>query len=89
MRLFWIVSHRLTLAASATNQYITIYRQTSNIRHTKSQNLNVSYLVLQLSLPYPLKPGVNLRMNIYIWVINFIAYKGVAYISDLWPTHFF
>ena len=27
------------------------YYQTSNISHTKSQNLNVSFLVLQLSLP--------------------------------------
>ena len=32
--------------------------QTSNIRCTKSQNLNVSCLVLQLFLPNPLKPGV-------------------------------
>ena len=36
-----------------------IYHQISNIRHTKSQNLTVSRLVLQLSLPHPLKPGVN------------------------------
>ena len=33
--------------------------QTSNISHTKSQKLNVSCLVLQLSLPNPLKPGVK------------------------------
>ena len=31
-------------------------RQTSNISCTKSQNLNVSRLVLQLSVPIPLKP---------------------------------
>ena len=31
----------------------------SNIRCTKVQNLNVSHLVLQLSLPNPLKPGVK------------------------------
>ena len=30
--------------------------QTSNIRTTKSQNLNVSHVRLQLSLPNPLKP---------------------------------
>ena len=30
------------------------YRQTSNIRRTSSQNLNVSSPVLQLSLPDPL-----------------------------------
>ena len=39
------------------------YRQTSNISSTKSQNLNVSHLVLQLSLPNPLKPGVKSRMK--------------------------
>ena len=36
-----------------------IYHQTSNIRCTKSRNLNASRLVLQLSLPNPLKPGVK------------------------------
>ena len=35
------------------------YRQTSNISHTKPQNLKVSRLVLQLSLPNPVKPGVK------------------------------
>ena len=39
------------------------YRQTSDIRRTKSQHLNVSRLVLQLSLPSPLKPGVKSRMK--------------------------
>ena len=34
-----------------------IYLQTSNIRHTKFPNLNVSHLVS--SLPNPLKPGVK------------------------------
>ena len=32
-------------------------RETSNIRRTKFQTLNVSRLVLQLSLPNPFKPG--------------------------------
>ena len=41
-----------------------IYRKVSNIRRTKSQNLNASRLILQLSLPNPLKPGVKLRMKI-------------------------
>ena len=35
------------------------YRQFSNIRRTQSQNINVSRLVLQLSLPNPLKPSEN------------------------------
>ena len=37
--------------------------QTSNISHTKSPNFNVSCLLLQLSLPNPLKQGVKSRMK--------------------------
>ena len=36
----------------------------SNIRRTKSQDLNVSHLILQLSLPNPLKPGIKWRMKL-------------------------
>ena len=39
------------------------YRQFSNISRAQSQSINVSRLVLQLSLPNPLKPGVELRMK--------------------------
>ena len=39
------------------------YRQTSNIRCIKSPKLNVCRLVLQLSLPNPLKPGIGSRMK--------------------------
>ena len=39
------------------------YRKTSSISRTKSQNLKVSCLLLQWSLPNPLKPGVKLRMK--------------------------
>ena len=39
------------------------YRKVSNIRRTKSQNLNDSRRVLQLSFPYPLKSGVKSRMK--------------------------
>ena len=35
------------------------YRKVSNIRRTKFQNLNDSRLVLQLSVPNPLKPSVK------------------------------
>ena len=35
-----------------------------SISRTKFQNLNVSCLLLQWSLPNPLKPGVKLRMNV-------------------------
>ena len=39
------------------------YRKISNISRTKSQNLNDSRIVLQLSLPNPLKSGVKSRMK--------------------------
>ena len=39
------------------------YRKISNIRRTKSPSLNVSCLVLQLSLPNPMKPSVKSRMK--------------------------
>ena len=47
-------------------------RQTSNIRCTKSQNLDVSGLVLSLSLPSPSKQCVSWewRCSWSIWVIN-------------------
>ena len=38
-----------------------IYRQISNISRTKYQNLNMSCVFLQLSLPNSLKPGVKSR----------------------------
>ena len=40
-----------------------IKHQASNIRHTKSQNLNVPRQVLQLILLNPLKAGVKSRMK--------------------------
>ena len=43
--------------------YNEAYRKTSSISRTKSQNLNVSCILLQLSLLNPLKPGVKLRMK--------------------------
>ena len=39
----------------------TAYRKISNIRRTQSPNLNVPRLVLKLSLPNPMKPGVKSR----------------------------
>ena len=39
------------------------YRKTSNVRHTKSQNLHDSCHLIQLSLRNPLKPGVKLRLK--------------------------
>ena len=39
------------------------YRKTSSISRNKSQNWNVSCILLQLSSLNPLKPGVKLRMK--------------------------
>ena len=51
------------------------YRKVSNIRRTKSQDLNDSHFILKSSLANPLKPGDKSRMEMYIGVIdNFIAY---------------
>ena len=43
--------------------HMQVYRKISNIRHTKSQNLNDSHLVLKSSLPNPFKPCVKSRMK--------------------------
>ena len=43
--------------------FLETYRKLSNIRRTKSQHLNDSRLILQMSLPNLLKPGVKLRMK--------------------------
>ena len=60
----------------------TACREISNIRGTKTLELNDSRLVVQLSLPNPLKPGVKSRMKMwlvqrrqgtcsnYSWMIN-------------------
>ena len=42
------------------------YRKVSNIRRTKLPNLTASRLVLQLSLPNPMKPGVKSRMKMQL-----------------------
>ena len=43
-----------------------IYCDISNISYTKCPNFNDSHLVLQLSLPNPLKPDVKLRMKMQL-----------------------
>ena len=40
--------------------------QNSNKSRTKSQHLNDFHLVLELSLPNPLKPGVKSRMKMLL-----------------------
>ena len=70
---FDIIICRKLQEISMVNTHITMfvaimhtprdYRQVSNIRRTQSPNINASRLVLQLSLPNPLKPGVKLWMK--------------------------
>ena len=43
--------------------YVSNYRKVNSIRRTKSQNVNVSRLVMQLSLPNPLKLDVKSIMK--------------------------
>ena len=52
----------LLIMCTKIGQYLS-YCQMSNISYTKSQDLNVSLRVLQLSLPNLLKPGVKSRMK--------------------------
>ena len=83
---------QITLFQTCTHVH---YQLLSNLKYKphQSQYLNVSGLVLQLSLPNPLKPGVSQEWRCSwsrtdrwcsncIWVINnFIAYKGVTHIK--------
>ena len=46
-------------SVSASAAVVLTYREISNISYSKPQSLNVSRLVLQLSLHNPLKPGVK------------------------------
>ena len=56
----WEIAGRVVLAnIRFVTAWIVKYCQTSYIRCTKSQNLNVYRLVLQLSLPNSLKSGVK------------------------------
>ena len=68
----WIDKEEITMLFSAPTGeaqrfrkgfILKAYRKISSISRTKSQNLNVSCLLLQWSLPNPLKPGVKLRMK--------------------------
>ena len=57
-------------------------RQTSNISYAKSQTLNVSRLVLQLSLSNPLKSDIKLRMKDVVRA----APTGTVPITSKWST---
>ena len=57
--LWWITSYKSPYGVS-------IYRKIANIRRTKIQNVNDYRLVLQLSLPNPLNPGLKSRMKMQL-----------------------
>ena len=57
------MGQHINLSDTGNRIFHSNYRKISNIGHTKSLNLNVSHLVLQLSFPNPMKPGVKSRMK--------------------------
>ena len=61
------------------------YCQTSNIRRTKSQNLNVSHLVLQLSLPNLLKPAHTHLNILYLKCVLHNDVMTCESFSHYWP----
>ena len=58
----WCISFKILVEFVCQTIQLT-YCKLSNISHTKSPNLNVSPIVLQLSLPNPMKPAVKSRMK--------------------------
>ena len=69
-KLYWPVSspgygnwHGLSSLSRGLHTNVSHHNKTSTISRTKSQNLNVSCIPLQLSSLNPLKPGVKLRMK--------------------------
>ena len=73
--------------------------QISDIICTESQNSNVSCLILQLSLPSPLKPGVNMVPTDFKKCLNWLLSWKVLYFSiclenrqfsliNAWKWHF-
>ena len=64
MTLTWKISEKIIGSIRSCinlRAYCITYNQTSSIQCTKFQHWNVSRHSLQLSLPYPLKPGLKLR----------------------------
>ena len=61
--LFGFGNESMVLCKSVVSSVLIHYCQTFNISCTKFQNLNFSRLVLQLSLPNPLNPGVKSKMK--------------------------
>ena len=61
----------------------SVYRKISNIRGTKTSNLNDSHLILQLPLPNPLRPGVKSRNEDVVGA----APTGDAPTTSEWSTN--
>ena len=59
----WLIHEGWVMHIVSKLHHQLTYHQTSNIRPTKSQNLNVSRLVFKLFLPNPLKPDAKSRME--------------------------
>ena len=91
-------SGEFCLTVHDTTSAICTYRQTFNIRRTRSQHLNVSRLVLQF-FPIHWRQALcrewrcrccsaDRRCSNNTWLINdFIAYEGATYLSVL-TVHF-
>ena len=79
--------HSLNLNICCKQQYHQFIkcRKISGISCTKSQNLHVSRLVLQLSLPKPLKPGVKSSMNDHSDVVGASPVSAAPTTSE-WST---
>ena len=89
---FSLVYRWNSLTSPIHGSCIRNYRKTSGISRTKSHNLNVSCILLQLSrsihwsqvLSWEWRcswSSADRRCSNYIWVINnFIAYSGASYI---------
>ena len=63
---------------------VSIYCQISNIRCNKSETLNVSCLVLQLSLPNPLGPGIEvLWYSLVFWCPSWVFWRKMTVLWEL------
>ena len=60
---YWSLVQQIKWIIEQSQSTTLNYCPTSNISHTKFQNIKVSHLALQLSLPNPLKPGVKSWMK--------------------------
>ena len=58
------------------------YCKTSNVRRTKVQNLNNSRLVLQLSLPYPLKKVLSRELRCSLLPTKALYIRGLTVYTE-------